>query len=397
MAYQNLLIIFVFLLLYSLYSKRLDKTILSGPFLALMVGVVFGPELLNLFNTGVEAEDYRIIAELALALVLFGDASKTNLAVLRKSAVIPTRLLLIGLPLTIILGVLGGFLVFVDFTWIEMGILATMLAPTDAALGKAVVSNKAVPVKIREALNIESGLNDGISVPVLFIFIALFDSLSGDTLESFYGLTLLAREIGLGLLAGLTITYVFVKIAVHSIKREGVSESWQQVMLIALALTCFVVAQIIGGSGFIACFAAGFLFGTLCHKYNLNFRLVDPLEGAGDSMSLVTWILFGSIILALGSQFTWQVVVYSVLSLTMIRMIPVWLSLSTTSLNRKEKLFIGWFGPRGLATVVFAIIVLDVQLPHKDLIILTAACTVLLSVILHGLTPKPFIHILNKR
>ena len=203
MAYQNLLIASLFILIYGIFAKRIDKTLFSGPVLALIVGVAFGPMVLKIADINLEVEQYKVIAELALGLVLFSDASKTNLMVLKRNAALPVRLLLIGLPLTIVFGIAIGFMIFKDFSWIEIAILATMLAPTDAALGKAVVTNQAVPVKIREALNTESGLNDGISVPVLFLFIVFFTSNSQIDFGSMYGLKLFVEEIGIGLLSGL--------------------------------------------------------------------------------------------------------------------------------------------------------------------------------------------------
>lgn len=399
MIYQNLLIFSLFILLYALFATRIEKTIISGPVLALIIGVIFGPLMLNMTQVKLENEAYRIIAELALALVLFTDASKSNLMVLKKNAGIPTRLLLIGLPLTIIFGMIAGFLIFNGFSWIEVGILATMLAPTDAALGKAVVSNKAVPAKIREGLNIESGLNDGISVPVLFLFIAFFVSnQSGSSLDSLYGLRLLVKEIGIGLLAGLFITFVIVLIIHFSKVHNWISESWKVIIIIALAISCFTAAQIAGGSGFIACFSGGFLYGTLINKYKLGTTMVESAEGAGDTMSLLTWLIFGAFVIAQSlTQFTWESVIYALLSLTFLRMFPVFLSLINTGISFKEKLFMGWFGPRGLATIVFAIIVLDVALPHKETIITTTVCTILLSVVLHGITANPFIRLLNKK
>ncbi|PLW98202.1 MAG: sodium:proton antiporter, partial [Marinilabiliales bacterium] len=244
MVYQNLLIFSFFILLYGLFASRIDKTVISGPILALIAGVVFGPPLLNLFQAGLEAEEYRLVAELALALVLFTDASKSNLNVLKKNAGLPIRLLLIGLPLTIGFGMVAGFMIFKGYSWIEIGILATMLAPTDAALGKAVVTNQAVPSKIREALNIESGLNDGISVPVLFLFIAFYTAnQSGGGLDSFYGFQLLVREIGIGLMAGLAITASIVYIAHFSNAHKWIAESWKPILIIALSFACFTAAQ----------------------------------------------------------------------------------------------------------------------------------------------------------
>lgn len=396
MAYQNLLIVIMFVLFYSLSSKPIEKTIFSGPFLALFIGLICGPVVLNIIDIKIDNESFKIVAELALALILFSDASKTHLTVLKKNSAIPIRLLLIGLPLTIVLGMLFGFLIFQGFSWIEVGILATILAPTDAALGKAVVSNKIVPAKIRETLNVESGLNDGISVPILFFFIAFFESLSNGGLNSYYGIQLLLEEIGIGLLVGLSVTFVLIWLVNYSHKKNWISDSWQVIVLIAIALICFIVAQLSGGSGFIACFFGGFLFGTLNHKYKMKKSLFDSLEGFGDTMSLVTWVVFSTYLATLIPQITWEIVLYSALSLTVIRIVPVMLSLINTELKAAEKLFVGWFGPRGLATIVFAIIVLDVNLPNQKTIILTACCTVLMSLILHGFTAVPFIKKLRR-
>jgi sodium/hydrogen antiporter len=395
MVYQNVLVFAAFILIYSLMAKRMERTILSGPFLTIIVGVVAGPLLLNLINLKVGIESYRIIAELALALVLFTDASNTDIRGLMKNVSIPIRLLLIGLPLTILLGMLGGLMIFRGFSWIELGILATLLAPTDAALGKAVVTNQSVPTRIRESLNVESGLNDGICVPVLFFLIALFTAQTGEGLH-FPFVVLFLEEIGIGLIAGLATVFIVDRLVEYSEKHGGISKSWKTVVIIALAFCCFTAAQIAGGSGFIACFTGGLLYSVLNRKY--KHELLEAAEGAGDTLSMLTWVIFGSVVLASNLRFfTWEVMVYSVLSLTLIRIIPVLLSLIRSGFSAKEKLFIGWFGPRGLASIVFAIIVFDVGLPHKETIILTAVCTILLSVILHGFTANPFIRILNNK
>lgn len=398
MVYQNLLIVSLFILLFGVFAKRIEKSIINGPVLALALGMLFGPLGLKIIQVDLDIEGYKLIAELALALVLFSDASKANLAVLKRNAGLPIRLLFIGLPLTIIFGMTIGFMIFKDFSWLEIAILATMLAPTDAALGKAVVTNEAVPVKIREALNTESGLNDGITVPVLFLFIALFVSESDINFGSFYGLKLFAEEIGIGLLAGGIITYVTVILARYSNMHQWISESWKPIIVIALSFACFTAAQMAGGSGFIACFTGGFLYGTLNSKHQFGADFIETAEGAGDTMSLLTWLIFGAFVIPnFVHSFDWDVLIYALLSLTIIRMLPVFLSLINTGESLKEKLFIGWFGPRGLATIVFAIIVLDVPLPHNEKIIEVTVYTILLSVVLHGITANPFIKLLNKK
>lgn len=396
MIYQNILIFALFLLIYSLIAKRIEKTAISGPFLAIIVGLLAGPLLLNLIVVNVEIEGYKVIAELALALVLFTDASNTNIKELVKNASVPTRLLLIGLPLTIILGMLGGLFLFNGFSWIELGILATLLAPTDAALGKPVVTNPSVPSKLRESLNVESGLNDGICVPVLFLFIALFTTQTGEGIKFSFGLALFAKQIGIGLVAGLVITFIGDRLVNYSQKNGWISKSWETIVIAVLAFSCFTGAQIAGGSGFIACFTGGLLYSTINRKYKHD--ILEEAEGIGDTLSMVTWIIFSSVIIAANFRhFTWNIVVYALLSLTIIRIVPVLISLIKTGISWKEKLFIGWFGPRGLASIVFAIIVFEIELPHKETIILTAICTILLSIVLHGFTANPFIKILSKK
>jgi sodium/hydrogen antiporter len=395
MVYQNVLVFAAFILIYSLLAKRIERTIISGPFLTIIVGLVTGPLVLNLVNLKVGIEGYRIIAELALALVLFSDAANTDIRALIKNVSIPVRLLMIGLPLTILFGVLAGFALFKGFSWIELGILATLLAPTDAALGKAVVTNQTVPARIRESLNVESGLNDGICVPVLFFLIELFSARTGEGLKFPTGLILFVEEIGIGLAVGLAGTFIVDRLVQYSENHAGIAKSWKTVVVIALAFTCFTAAQLAGGSGFIACFSGGLLYSAINRKYKHD--LLEEAEGAGDTLSMLTWIIFGSVVVASNlHHFTWEVIVYALLSLTLIRMIPVILSLINSGFSWKEKLFVSWFGPRGLASIVFAIIIFDVGLPHKETIILTAVCTILLSIILHGFTANPFIKILNK-
>ena len=390
MIYQHLVIIAGFILMYSLLAKPIEKSVLSGALLATLFGLLVGPLCLGIYNIELKDLDYRLIAELALALVLFSDASKTKMRSLSKDSLLPKRLLGIGLPLTILAGTVVAYLMFPDFSILEMGILATLLAPTDAALGKAVVTNPAVPIKIREGLNVESGLNDGICVPVLFLLLGLHQAEMGHTSEHATGVLLFVEEIGVGLAVGVSLTYLAHKLLVVANKKEWLLESWKPIVLIALAFSCFGLAQILDGSGFIACFTGGLFYGWL--NKNRDSILLESTEGFGDTISMITWVIFGSAVLyETLAAFTWQVVIYALLSLTVIRMIPVFISLIGHRFNFKEKLFVSWFGPRGLASIVFAIIILEADLPHEETIVLTAVSTILLSIVLHGITAKPFI------
>jgi len=389
--YGYLAIFALLIFLYSIFAARIEKMLVNGPLLFVLVGIIAGPLVLNLVDLTISGSEFENLANLALALVLFTGASKVNLEVLKSAITIPSRLLMIGLPLTIVFGLMAGFYVFNGFYWVELAILATVLAPTDAALGEAVVTNQAVPPKVREALNVESGLNDGISVPIFLLLLALFKA--GSSVHDMslpFALGLFAKEIGIGLLAGIAVMFIGAKLLIYSETRKWIGEGWKPTIVIALAFSCFSLADIFGGSGFIACFTGGFIYGVVNKKYKSNLQ--KHAEGLGNALTFVIWFLFGLIAVSTYfSQFTWQIFLYAVLSLTIVRMIPVIISLIKTGISLKEKLFIGWFGPRGLASIVFAIMLLDIQLPHEETIITTILCTVFLSVVLHGITANPLI------
>ena len=387
--YQNAAILAAVVLIYSTIAGRVARSRLSGPILFIVAGLAVGPLGLNILHLEITANDLRILAEAALAMVLFTDAAHADLAVIRRTIGLPQRLLLIGLPLTIVLGFLSALAVFPGLDLFAAALLAALLAPTDAALGAPVVSNPAVPAETREALNFESGLNDGICVPVVII---LLDLALGTELGRggvAHALVVIAEEIGLGLLVGVVLAAIAVRLLRLTTRRGWTSEHWLHVPVVALAALCFATAQALGGSGFIACFIGGLLFGYL------SDRREDLLGGAastGEVLAMLTWIAFGGPIVARVLGFvTWPMLLYAVLSLSVIRILPVFLCLSGTGLSAGAKLFIGWFGPRGLASIVFAVIVFDAGTPGKETLAVTAACTVLLSVLAHGASANPLI------
>lgn len=385
--YEQLAVLAVFVFLYSLVSARLERTVFSGPMIFVTAGFIMGPAMLGWFPGEDPDPLLRVLADLTLALFLFIDAANANLSILRQRYAIPARMLLIGLPGAIVLGFILALLMFDALTVWEAAMLATMLAATDAALGKAVVTNKAVPARLREGLNVESGLNDGLCVPILFLFIAL-ELATGESAERGLGLTLLAEELGIGLLVGVGVTAAGAGLLRICWRRGWVSDVWVQMTTAALALSCFAVAQSLHGSGYIAAFTGGMLFGYIARKE--THRLVHAAEGIGETLALLTWMLFGIAVLGdVLDRLTWQVAVYALLSLTLVRMLPNYLALAGSGESSASRLFLGWFGPRGLASIVFAIIVLQEGVPGAELIALVVACTVVMSLILHGVTAKP--------
>jgi NhaP-type Na+/H+ or K+/H+ antiporter len=394
--YETLAILAGFVFVYSVVSGDLERTPINGALVFSAFGLIMGTQGLNVIELNVEAEGLRTLAELTLALVLFTDAANANLRVLRGSISTPTRLLLVGLPLTIALGFGAGVLLFDNLGLLEIAILATMLAPTDAALGKAVVTNTAVPASIREGLNVESGLNDGICVPILFVFLALASESHGGDSTTALAFGLVAEEIGIGATVGIVLTAVAAWVIKGCARHDWITKSWQQLPVAALAVACFALAQALGGSGFIAAFSGGMLFDLLAGKHKEKFLLAA--EGTGDTLALLTWVVFGASLTGeLINRLTWDVLLYAVLSLTLIRMLPVFLVLTGLGLRTDEKLFMGWFGPRGLASIVFGVIVLNDRLPGGDFIIACVVCTIVLSVVAHGLSANPLVGALANR
>lgn len=394
--YQILAVIAAFVFLYSLVASRLERTPINGALVYVVCGMICGPLVLNLVDLNIEGEGIKMLAELTLAVVLFSDSANANLTVLRRVEQLPIRLLLIGLPLTIALGFGVGYLLFDGMSLFAIALLATMLAPTDAALGKAVVTNKEVPDSIREPLNVESGLNDGICVPVLLIFLTLAtESMSSNgTLSMVIHYPL--KAIGIGVLVGFVFAVSGSQLLKTCSQRQWLAGTWMQVPIIALALLCFGTAQLLEGSGFIAAFVGGLIFGGMTHEH--KEEVLQSAEGTGDTLSLLTWFAFGAV--TVGPQMehlTWQVIVYAILSLTVVRMLPVFLSVMGTKLKTDTKLFIGWFGPRGLASIVFIVIVIDKNLPENETLVAAVTWTVVLSIVLHGLTANPLSKIYSQR
>jgi len=386
--YLELAILAIFVFLYSLIAGAVERSVISGPMIFIAVGLVIGPLGLGWIQPELDNDGLRVLADITLALVLFIDAAIADLSVVKRSFRIPQRMLVFGLPLTILLGFGLGLLLFDQLTIFEVAILATMLAATDAALGKAVVTNKLVPARIREGLNLESGLNDGICVPILFLFIALAvgADTGGDSMV--FAIKLVAQEVGIGLVVGVGMAAIGVRIVKNCYDREWITPIWMQLPVVALALGSFAVAQTLHGSGYVAAFVAGLLFGS--KKTSEGHGLISAAEGISETLALVTWVMFGAAVLgqSLG-YFSWQVVLYAVLSLTVVRMLPMYVSLSGSGESATSKLFLGWFGPRGLASIVFAVIVINQGVEGGGLLSMIVVCTVTLSIIAHGFTANP--------
>jgi sodium/hydrogen antiporter len=374
---------------YTLVASKLDRRWISGPMVFVATGAILGPAGLNILPLSVTNEVVLTVTELTLALLLFSDASTVRLREVEGDAGLPSRLLFVGLPLTILAGALVAHLVFPESPWAAAALIATILAPTDTALGLAVVTNKLVPMRIRRALNVESGLNDGIATPFVTLFIAMLAAEEGLG-DRAWGLEAL-KQIGLAIVAAVVVGYIGGKLMAFAKDHGWTSDVSEQIAILALALLAYEGSVAIGGNGFVAAFAGGILFGAATRR-----RLDEPVqftETLALSATFLVWSVFGA--LFLGALFTYglsaQPIIYAILSLTVIRMVPVALALIGTRLRPATVAFMGWFGPRGLASVVFTLLAWE-DIEHADgggMLLQTATWTILLSVVLHGLSASP--------
>jgi NhaP-type Na+/H+ or K+/H+ antiporter len=388
MEFQALAFLAVFVLAYSLVSRRLQTTLVTGPMLFVAVGILAGPAGFDLLDLSMGEGLVQVLAEATLVLLLFTDAIRIDLARLRTQIQLPARLLGIGLPLTVVLGAIAAALLFPDLGVWQAALLAAVLAPTDAALGQAVVSNPRVPVKVRQALNVESGLNDGIMLPVIAVFLAL--AAAGIDLETpAHWVRFAAAQIGFGVVVGAAAGWGGGKLIHAFAERNWIDGVFRQLGTLAVGVGAFAIAEVVGGNGFVAAFVAGIAFGAAARE--LCSGAYDFAEDEGHLLALLTFLFFGAALAGPAlSELSWQIAIYTVLSLTAVRAVPVAISLVGLHLKWPTVAYVGWFGPRGLASILFGLFVLEeAPVPFADDILLVVTWTVLASVFLHGMTSVP--------
>jgi sodium/hydrogen antiporter len=375
------------LLVFAALSHRLKRSYVTLAIFFTSAGLLAGPAL-GLLDLELGSEPIKLLAEATLTLVLFSDASRISIPALRREFSVPARLLGLGLPLTIAAGTVAGVTVLPGVSLVEALVLAVMLACTDAALGQAVVTDRRIPSRIRQGLNVESGLNDGLCVPLFFIAIAIAEADEG-ALSARGALELVAEEIGWGLVGGVA-AGALGAVALRTARERGLVDAhWLQILTAATALLAAGIAHGLGGSIFIAAFVGGFVFGAV--RRDVGGEVGYLVDQGGEVLNAVTLLMFGAVILGpLLDDLGWEALLYAVLSLTVVRMLPVGLAMLGTRAQPPTLAFLGWFGPRGLASIVFAVILVEeAALPHQETLLLAVVATVGLSVYAHGLSALP--------
>ncbi|MEU3075465.1 cation:proton antiporter [Streptomyces laurentii] len=385
MTAADLAIVAGLVFVWGMLSARLESFDMTAPIVFTAAGVLLTHGPLTSLGITPGPELVKVLAEATLALVLFSDASRIGLRQLRPDLGLCLRLLGIGLPLSIGLGTLAAFILpGVGMSWLAL-LVGAALAPTDAALGAAVMVNPAVPDRIRRVLNIESGLNDGIATPVVLVAIA------GASIAEHVGDTgpgKAVAELAVGLLVGVVAGGGGGRLIKLGRDHGWVADGFAGAAVLGLALCCYATSVALDGNGFIAAFTGGLAFTAAGGP---AAKLVPFVEETGALLSLLVWLIFGVIAVVPAMEaLTWQTALYAVLSLTVVRMLPVALALTGTRLGRPAVLFVGWFGPRGLASVVFGLLALeDLNGPMAQPAVTAIAFTVLLSVLAHGLSADP--------
>jgi len=392
------IIIFTALLIYlfGLFSRLSERSPITGPMVFTAIGIIISPFGFDFLKLGLSGPVVRVSAEVTLVMVLFVDASTINLRALIKDKGLPIRLLGIGLPLTMALGLLVAVLLFGQMNIWEIALMAFILSPTDAALGQAVVSSEVVPEKIRQSINVESGLNDGIALPPILLCMASLSQVS-EQAGAGYWMGFVIKQFLFGPLIGGLVGWLGGRLVDRASKLGWMNSTFQRLTSASLAVLAFALAESFHGNGFIAAFFGGLLLGT--HTPSVRERIQDFGEAEGQQLELFVFLILGLVLVpAAASHWDGKAWLYAILSLTVIRMLPVAVSLVGANLSWPSIAFIGWFGPRGIASILYLLMVLvKIGFSGHEQMLSVIVLTVLLSVFLHGISAVPLSRLYGRR
>jgi len=380
---------------YGLFSKLLGRYNISGPMVFTGVGMILSPLVLGGKPININAESVQIVAEITLIIVLFSDAAALNLTQLKANWQLPTRLLFVALPITIILATMTGLWFFPNESTLYILLLALILAPTDAALGKIVVSDTRIPSTVRNTINVESGLNDGIVFPILLTVLAMISS-GADTAQSGW-MGYITQQIFIGAIAGAFVGWAGALLMVKALKKGWMEHQYSNLAPIALAIFSFYFAEHFGGNGYIAAFFSGLFLGNSSEV--LRDHVESFAESEGEFLIMISFLIFGLVFIPMTIAY-WDLkaLLFAILSLTVLRMLPVVLSFGFFKVDFSTRLFYGWFGPRGIASILYILVAVGQlgDIKGHEQIFAVASLTIFLSIILHGLSAQPLAVLYSK-
>jgi NhaP-type Na+/H+ or K+/H+ antiporter len=390
MHHHQFLIFFALLIFaFGLISRLAERKSVTGPMVFMTVGILGSPLAFGFLHVTPEMDGVKLMAEVALTLVLFIDASLIDKSFLSSRSRIPTRLLLIGLPLTMIAGTLLGVWLFDGVSIWAIVLMALILSPTDAALGQAVVQSEDVPSRIRQSISVESGLNDGIALPPILICMALLGAEAGGHEGAWAGFVI--RQVTLGPLVGLIVGWLGGYLMQKMSDRGWMEPTFQRLSALPLAILAYAFAESVEGNGFIAAFVAGLGLTMGMTSDDIRHQLQEFGETEGVQLILIVFLVFGlAIVPAVVPYWGATELVYALASLTLLRMIPVAISLIGAKLDWQSIAFIGWFGPRGIASVLYLLMaVAAIGFEGYEQVMSVIVLTVMISVYAHGMTAMP--------
>jgi len=376
-----------FVIAYGLISRKVEHSPLTGPMLFVAFGLLVGTAGFDLLDMDLGSTGVELLAEATLGLLLFTDATRIDVARLRTDVALPSRMLVVGLPLAVLFGTALGALLF-DIPLAVAALIAAILAPTDAALGEEVVTSESIPIRVRQSLNVESGLNDGIALPAVAVFVALAAEDEEFSTASSW-IRFAAEQVGYGILVGLAVGCVGALAVRNASRRDWMEGIYRQLSVLSIAVAAFTVAAQFGGNGFIATFVGGLAFGSIARVECAT--VANFTDDLAHLLAMVSFIVFGAIVVGPSlDELTWQVALYAVGSLVVVRPLAIAISLLGSRLKWPTVAFFGWFGPRGLASILFGIVALEeAHGADLDLVFIVMSWTVLLSIVAHGLSAGP--------
>ncbi|MDT5314890.1 MAG: sodium/hydrogen antiporter [Mycobacterium sp.] len=382
------IVLTVLVLCYAVVSGLVKRWYVAPALVFVVCGIMLGPFVFNVIDVGTDAASFTVIAQLALTVILFNQAAQLDLSTVFRRREVTFRLLVIGIPLALVLGTVTALLVLPVMPLWEAVCLAAIVAPTEVALIDALLEDKRIPERIRHALSAESGFYDGFALAALLAALALASERT-DPDASRWTLFLVRTEV-VSVAMGLAIGAIGGLVMARSQKREWMSDTWAQLATLAVALVCFQVGEGLHGSGFVAAFAGGLAFALMAKRAGVPLD-IQVSDAAGQLLELMVFAMFGSYAVVVGWRDAgWRVVVFAVLALFAVRMVAVSVALIRSDLPARNRLFIGWFGPRGIGTLVLGLLVVERgQIEQESLIIQVVVVTVTLSLVLHSLTVWP--------